>query len=78
MRRSATVFSQCVSVRFTSAKEEKPNWAPIFAAIPEGRKNSYLPETDGNHGSRALWKQFEDSEGYWEAVTAFLASLTQK
>lgn len=67
-----------VPVFITSAKEEKPNWAAIYAAIPDGKKSSYLPETDGNHGSRALWKQFSDSEGYWEAVTAFLAQFTRK
>lgn len=67
-----------VPVFITSAKKERPSWAPIFAAIPDGKKSSYLPETDGNHGSRALWTQFEDSKGYWEAVTAFLSHLKQK
>jgi dienelactone hydrolase len=62
----------------TSARAEKPNWAPLFAAIPDGKKASYLPETDGNHGSRALWKEFDDSPGYWEAVSAFLSQFTQK
>ncbi len=26
----------------------------------------------GNHGSRALWQQFEDSQQYWKAVSNFL------
>ena len=56
----------------TSAKREKPNWAAIYEAVPSKKKSSFLPETKGNHGSRALWKQFSDSPAYWKAVTAFL------
>ncbi len=67
-----------VPVFITSARKEKPNWSPIYAAIPEGKKSFYLPETDGNHGSRALWKQFDDSKGYWHAVAEFLSPLKNK
>ena len=56
----------------TSAKSEKENWKGIFEAIESKNKKSFLPETKGNHGSRALWKEFEDSEAYWKEVTAFL------
>lgn len=59
-------------VFITSAKNEKPQWQNIFAAIPSKAKASFLPETDGNHGSRALWSQFSDSEAYWKALTEFL------
>jgi len=56
----------------TSAKKEKKNWWGIHEAIPEGKKAYYLPETEGNHGSRALWEKFDDNEGYWVAVKDFL------
>ena len=56
----------------TSAKSEKENWKAIFEAIESKKKTSFLPKTKGNHGSRALWKEFEDSEAYWKEVTAFL------
>lgn len=56
----------------TSARREKEAWSAIFNAIPAKSKASYLPETKGNHGSRALWKKFDDSEGYWKAVQDFL------
>ncbi len=59
-------------VFITSAKNEKPQWAAIFAAIPKGKKVAYVPQTKGNHGSRALWERFDDHKGYWEAVSAFL------
>lgn len=56
----------------TSARNEKPAWAPIFEVIPIEQRTSYLPITSGNHGSRALWKKFADSDGYWSAVRIFL------
>ena len=62
-----------VPVFITSAKKEQPNWQPLFDVIPEGKKYFYLPETAGNHGSRALWSKFDDNKGYWIAVEAFLS-----
>ena len=56
----------------TSAKQEKANWWSIYEAIEVDTKAHFLPETKGNHGSRALWKQFDDSPAYWEAVERFL------
>ncbi len=61
-----------VPVYITSAKDEADNWKGIFEAIGSHRKTSYLPKTQGNHGSRALWRKFKDSPGYWVAVTEFL------
>ncbi|MCU4174167.1 alpha/beta hydrolase [Carboxylicivirga sp. N1Y90] len=62
-------------VFITSAKDEHAYWKGIFEVIPSENKQSFLPETKGNHGSRALWKQFDDSVDYWKAVEAFLESL---
>ena len=59
-------------VFITSAKKEEANWQPIFQKLPPGVGTSYLPTTKGNHGSRALWEKFDDHDGYWKAVTAFL------
>jgi len=59
----------------TSAKNEKKNWWEIYEKIPEGNKAHFLPETAGNHGSRALWNQFPDSDAYWRAVTEFLEQV---
>lgn len=56
----------------TSAKKEHVNWKSIYDAIPSESKQFFLPETRGNHGSRALWKEFKDSSSYWEAVSSFL------
>jgi pimeloyl-ACP methyl ester carboxylesterase len=56
----------------TSAKNEKSKWESIYNAILSKDKTYFLPESKGNHGSRALWEQFEESEDYWKAVTKFL------
>ena len=59
----------------TSAKNEAGSWAAIYDAIPGTDKTSFLPDTRGNHGSRALWKRFDDNKAYWSAVTPFLKKL---
>jgi pimeloyl-ACP methyl ester carboxylesterase len=62
-------------VFITSARNEKDNWWPIYEAIPGDQKDFYLPESLGNHGSRALWNKFSDHRAYWKAVDAFLNDL---
>jgi len=59
-------------VFITSAKNEKENWWSVYEKITTESKAYFLPETAGNHGSRALWDKFQDSGAYWEAVTVFL------
>ena len=58
-------------VFITSARSERENWQGIYAAI-RSAKASFVPNTKGNHGSRALWARFVDSAGYREAVEIFL------
>ena len=62
-------------VFITSAKNEKTSWWTIFEVIPGEEKTFFLPSTAGNHGSKALWRQFGDSLKYWEAVEKFLEDL---
>ena len=60
----------------TSARNERKNWSGIVAAIPHKvHRSQYLPSSKGQHGSRALWRKFSDSAGYWNAVIEFLASF---
>jgi dienelactone hydrolase len=61
-----------VPVFITSAKNEVKSWKGIFDAIPSAKKEYFTPESSGNHGSRALWSKFDDSDAYWAAVDAFL------
>ncbi|MEQ9298269.1 MAG: alpha/beta hydrolase [Cyclobacteriaceae bacterium] len=62
-------------VFITSARNEKGNWWPIYEAIPSEQKSFFVPESLGNHGSRALWQKFTDHRDYWKAVDAFLTDL---
>ncbi len=59
-------------VFITSAKKEAPNWKAIFEAIPSDKKVSFIPETEGIHGSQALWESTADNAAYWKAVKKFL------
>ena len=61
-----------VPVFVTSARKEREAWSGIYEAVPLNLRTAYLPTTGGNHGSRALWRKFADSDGYWSAVRIFL------
>ena len=61
-----------VPVFITSARNEKRNWSSIYSAIKSKQKASFVPSSKGNHGSKALWDQFDDSNEYWNAVNDFL------
>ena len=62
-------------VFITSARNEKNSWWGIYVSISSDKKEYFLPQTAGNHGSRALWQTFPDSVQYWEAVKKFLKSI---
>jgi len=61
-------------VFISSSKKEQSSWQAIYDAIP-GEKYFYLPESEGFHGSRALWKSKEGNEACWKAVTEFLVRI---
>ncbi len=56
----------------TSSKNEAGDWTLIYEAIDTANRQSFIPETAGKHGSKALWKKYTDSQAYWDAVTEFL------
>ena len=62
----------------TSAKEEHENWKAIYEALPSKNKQYFLPKTEGQHGSRALWEKFPEHKDYWTAVTKFLESIKKE
>jgi len=62
-------------VFITSGKDEVSYWSTIFDNIPAENKVGFIPKGNGKHGSRNLWKKFDDHQEYWDAVTAFLYSL---
>ena len=58
----------------TSAKSEYGNWKAIYDNI-KSDKSSFLPETEGKHGSKALWPDNPSHMVYWEAVEKFLLTI---
>lgn len=62
-------------VFITSAKNEKIEWWEIYNKIPSSKKAYFLPNTNGQHGSRALWEMFPEHKDYWNAVTKFLKTI---
>ena len=58
----------------TSAKSEYNNWKPIYDNI-KSDKSSFLPESEGKHGSKALWKNNANHMAYWSAVEKFLLKI---
>lgn len=64
-----------VPVYITSAKSEEGRWSSIFKGIKSKSKVKFIPRTNGNHGSRALWDKFDDSKAYWLSVILFLNGL---
>ncbi|MBL4624940.1 MAG: hypothetical protein JKY42_07360 [Flavobacteriales bacterium] len=63
-----------VPVFITSSKSE----IPVIKMMIEGGANKklvhFLPEQEGIHGSRALWKTTPNNSKYWEVVTKFLST----
>ena len=56
----------------TSAKKEREQVLPIFNASSAEKKILFTPASKGQHGSRALWNEWSDSDVYWTAVNGFL------
>ena len=60
-----------VPVFITSTRSEQKKTQVLFDAIPD-KKTYFLPKTEGDHGSKALWVKFKEHQAYWAAVEKFL------
>jgi dienelactone hydrolase len=67
-----------IPIFITSSKFEKNSWQNIYNSIDKKYFKFFIPKSDGNHGSRALWSKFEDSDKYWDNVENFLKKLNLK
>ena len=66
-----------VPVFVTSAKSEYDNWKSIYANV-KSKKSFFLPDTEGKHGSKALWENNPSQAAYWAAVKDFLNQFISK
>ena len=60
-----------VPVFITSTRSEQKKTQPLFDVIPS-QKTYFLPKTEGDHGSKALWSKFKEHNAYQKAVEDFL------
>ncbi|WKK64938.1 hypothetical protein [Lutimonas zeaxanthinifaciens] len=58
----------------TSARSEHKNWKAMYDNV-QAEKTYFLPQSEGKHGSKALWQDNPSHQEYWNAVTEFLNSL---
>lgn len=65
-----------IPVFITSTKTEESEWRVLYNAVNSGDKAFFLPETEGKHGSSALFEVEEEHENYWNAVKEFLLKFT--
>lgn len=61
-------------VFITSAKSEHGNWKNIYTNLARD-KSYFLPESEGKHGSKALWENNPNHREYWSAVQNFLNKI---
>ena len=61
----------------TSSKEEASQLRELF---PDSEENSlqfqFIPQSDGFHGSRALWIDQEGAKEYWMVIESFLSKIS--
>ena len=61
-----------IPVFISCARNEVAATQLLFDSIPSTEKVFFAPQTMGNHGAKALWRNFPDSREYWRAVKGFL------
>jgi len=71
----STVFSNIkIPYLVTSSKQEAATLSALIGNSKSTKHQSqFIPESNGFHGSRALWEGQEGAEEYWKAITQFLA-----
>ena len=59
----------------TSSKNESKKCSQFILVSEHTKSQQYIPDLNGFHGSKALWKEKEGHEGYWKAVAYFLNEI---
>ena len=56
----------------TSSKKESEEVQKLFEVIDSKKKVQFIPEGDGDHGSRVLWATIDNNAEYWAAFKRFI------
>ena len=60
----------------TSSKEEEKELTQMLSKMKLNEKQTqFVPSSEGQHGSRALWKTYEHQLEYWKAINDFLEKI---
>lgn len=59
-------------VFITSSLEESEKVTDLVKDVNSTVKIQYVPSTNGEHGSKALWSESKDNQQYWIALMSFL------
>lgn len=63
-------------VFITSSKDESTDITNLLEYLPiNDTKTQFIPQSIGEHGSKALWKTDENNEEYWIAINHFLEKI---
>lgn len=63
----------------TSSKSEAPDLTAMLEGISlDDMHVQFVPEGEGEHGSRALWSEKPDHEEYWNSLIPFLTGLNNE
>jgi dienelactone hydrolase len=61
----------------TSSKEEAPELSVLMKNIKSGNKTQFIPNSPGDHGSKALWKETNPNyHEYWMALLMFMRGVS--
>jgi dienelactone hydrolase len=64
-----------VPVFVTSSKEEATVLAKFMSETTSPAKQLFTPASKGDHGSKALWKENQNSHEYWLAILMFMRQV---
>lgn len=61
----------------TSSKEESEQLNELMTEVGQSEHQlQFVPESEGFHGSRAVWVDQAGADEYWAAITTFLSNIT--
>jgi dienelactone hydrolase len=61
----------------TSSKEEAPSLSDLMKGIKSSNKTQFTPSSEGDHGSKALWKNpGSNYHEYWLALFMFMRNVS--
>jgi len=71
----ASVFPQIEQPYWVTSSRQEADQLQALLNAEENSELQFIPDSDGFHGSKALWIDQEGAEEYWEAIRIFLSKF---